>query len=114
MPRLETNQAAKHTPGPLPCPAPIPWKRGHDLGHAFQVVKSRHQNEWVIVAEAITAKDADLICRAVNAHAGLVEAARAALDQIGICCADTNNKNWHAKGCAVPMLRAAIAKAQGE
>ena len=102
------TQAAKSSPLPLPSPAPIPWKRGHDLGHAFQVVKSRHQNEWVIVAEAITAKDADLICLAVNAHAGLVDALRHLIE-----CYD-HPASKYSPGPSWDKARAAIAKAEGK
>ena len=59
-------------------------------------------------------KNMEHVARLIAAAPELLAAARAALDLIGICCSDTNNKNWHAQGCAVPMLRAAILRAEGK
>lgn len=39
----------------------------------------------------------------------LREALRLGVEQIGRCCYSPTQKNWHAKGCAVPIMKQALA-----
>ena len=99
----ESEMKRQHTPGP--------WRIG-DAGNTVFGPKTDRPSPQTIATLSVIDHEAN--GRLITAAPELLIAARAALDQIGICCSDTNNKNWHAKGCAVPMLRAAVLRAEGK
>jgi hypothetical protein len=111
---------SKHTPGPW-----VVGTMGHDTDMETQINCLREgvdtEREWTSIHLNVTDGDApdEVVALTHPDNAHLIAAAPELLEackhvvQRYCGCHSSSDRNWHGKDCSVPLLKAAIAKAEG-